>query len=84
MSGRGGTLTVVEPGGELVAKPLPRPGQGTAPPGAGWRRAPSLPVLLFLFLLAIYLATGGGKGYSVDGAFGYEMAVEHLLRTLEG
>jgi hypothetical protein len=30
--------------------------------------------LLFVFLLALYLLTGGGKGYSVDGAFGYEMA----------
>ncbi|HEX2033116.1 MAG TPA: hypothetical protein VHS99_02940, partial [Chloroflexota bacterium] len=30
--------------------------------------------LLFVFLLGLYLVTGGGKGYSVDGAFGYEMA----------
>ncbi|HET7771997.1 MAG TPA: hypothetical protein VFN74_24710, partial [Chloroflexota bacterium] len=29
---------------------------------------------LFLALLSLYLFTGGGKGYSIDGAFGYEMA----------
>jgi hypothetical protein len=29
---------------------------------------------LFFGLLALYLITGGGKGYSIDGAFGYEMA----------
>jgi hypothetical protein len=38
-----------------------------------------VPLLLFLFLLAVYLATGGGKGYSVDGAFGYEMSKTFLL-----
>ena len=30
--------------------------------------------ILFVALLALYLFTGGGKGYSIDGAFGYEMA----------
>jgi hypothetical protein len=30
--------------------------------------------LLFAVLLLLYLITGGGKGYSVDGGFGYEMA----------
>ncbi|CAA9271441.1 MAG: Cell division protein FtsK [uncultured Chloroflexi bacterium] len=30
--------------------------------------------LLFVCLLSLYLVTGGGKGYSVDGGFGYEMA----------
>ncbi len=35
---------------------------------------PALAGLLFLFLLGVYLTTAGGKGYSVDGAFGYEMA----------
>ena len=34
---------------------------------------------LFVFLLALYLVTGGGHGYSVDGAFGYEMAKTVLL-----
>ena len=29
---------------------------------------------LFVALLSLYLFTGGGKGYSIDGAFGYEMA----------
>jgi len=29
---------------------------------------------LFFCLLSLYLITGGGKGYSIDGAFGYEMA----------
>src|SRR5688500_7793786 len=29
---------------------------------------------LFIALLTLYLFTGGGKGYSIDGAFGYEMA----------
>ncbi|MDQ3700802.1 MAG: hypothetical protein M3442_07775 [Chloroflexota bacterium] len=35
---------------------------------------PALAGWLFLFLLGVYLMTAGGKGYSVDGAFGYEMA----------
>lgn len=38
------------------------------------RREPALAGWLFLFLLGVYLTTAGGKGYSVDGAFGYEMA----------
>lgn len=29
---------------------------------------------IFIALLSLYLFTGGGKGYSIDGAFGYEMA----------
>src|SRR5688572_15654112 len=29
---------------------------------------------LFVVLLTLYLFTAGGKGYSIDGAFGYEMA----------
>ena len=35
--------------------------------------------LIFVCLLCLYLITGGGKGYSVDGAFGYEMAKTVLL-----
>ena len=35
--------------------------------------------LIFGLLLCLYLITGGGKGYSVDGAFGYEMAKTVLL-----
>ncbi len=34
---------------------------------------------LFALLLAVYLVTGGGHGYSVDGGFGYEMAKTALL-----
>ena len=37
-----------------------------------------VPLLLFVFLLAVYLVTGG-KGYSIDGAFGYEMARSAFL-----
>jgi hypothetical protein len=37
-------------------------------------RAPAAGRWLVLLLLAVYLLTGGGKGYSVDGAFGFEMA----------
>ncbi|HEV2126176.1 MAG TPA: hypothetical protein VGW38_25755, partial [Chloroflexota bacterium] len=35
--------------------------------------------LLFLFLLSLYLITGGGRGYSIDGSFGYEMAKTAFL-----
>jgi hypothetical protein len=31
-------------------------------------------VLVFVFLLCLYLLSGGGQGYSVDGTFSYEVA----------
>jgi len=50
---------------------------------AGRRRAraenPRLGGRLFLLLLCLYLLTGGGHGYSIDGSFGYEMARTVLL-----
>src|SRR5215204_356022 len=49
--------------------PAPRSRPQAPPRPNGGRRRPPLPLLL-----AVYLTTGGGKGYSVDGAFGYEMA----------
>ena len=60
--------------GPPPATPAPRSRPQAPPRRNGGRRRPPLPLLLGLFLLAVYLTTGGGKGYSVDGAFGYEMA----------
>ncbi|HEX2513142.1 MAG TPA: hypothetical protein VH257_00455, partial [Chloroflexota bacterium] len=67
--------SVAPPVSPASASPTPRlvPGPARhAPRLRPW--APPVPLLLFVFLLAVYLATGGGKGYSIDGAFGYEMA----------
>ncbi|HEX2517865.1 MAG TPA: phospholipid carrier-dependent glycosyltransferase, partial [Chloroflexota bacterium] len=72
--------SVAPPISPASASPTPR-----AVPGPAWPRtrrrlwAPPVPLLLFVFLLAVYLVTGGGKGYSIDGAFGYEMARSAFL-----
>ena len=72
--------TAAPPVSPASASPTPRvvPGPArTRPRLRPW--APPIPLLLFVFLLAVYLVTGGGKGYSIDGAFGYEMARSAFL-----
>ncbi|MBI3970046.1 MAG: hypothetical protein HY332_02045 [Chloroflexi bacterium] len=70
-------------GPQVQADTAPKSGAHvTSPERAVEARSPrraSAGRLLFAFLLCLYLITGGGKGYSIDGAFGYEMAKSAFL-----